>query len=246
MQRDSGISVHPANNPTCNDQRILTLGNHQITAVYSGDNNNTVSSASLMEAADTALPISTLSLTSNPNPSTQNQAVVFKATIIGSAPAGSVTFTDAGSTLCSAVAVRTINSSQTAYCVATFSNTATHPITASYSGDASNAPSTSATLSQSVTVATAFNPNQFGFRCFGTTQRRLARDWRWKSFLIISVRAGAFSLLGGSPTTIRQAATALVYATGRKWMTPARAQLWASIKPPVEISVRHPRRFQPA
>ena len=75
----------------------------------------------------------------------------------GASPSGSVTFTANGATItgCAAVALAGSGNARTASCTTSTLAVGTHGIVARYGGDASNAASTSATLSQTInTVAT--------------------------------------------------------------------------------------------
>jgi RHS repeat-associated protein len=79
-------------------------------------------------------------LASSLNPSTTGTAVTFTATVLGSAPTGSVNFTDGGTTIpgCSAVALSGSGNSKTAQCMTSGLTVGSHAIVASYSGDATN------------------------------------------------------------------------------------------------------------
>ena len=89
----------------------------------------------------------TTTLTSSANPSAAGSAVTFTATVASNTgtPAGSVVFADTGTTIGSAPLIGGI---------ATFTTSAltvgTHPVTARYTGNAANTPSTSSTLTQTV------------------------------------------------------------------------------------------------
>ena len=125
----------------------LGVGGHPIVATYAGDGNNTGSSSSTLTQTVNKAASST-TLASSVNPSAFGASVTLTATVGGSSPTGSVAFTDNGSTLsgCGAVAV----SAAKAACVVSGLAPGTHPMVASYSGDAHNNGSTSATLSQVV------------------------------------------------------------------------------------------------
>ncbi len=95
-----------------------------------------------------AATTTTISLSSSVNPSVPGQSVTFTATVSGgSSPSGTVTFRDGGSLIGTASLSGTI---------ATFTTSSlalgNHAITAAYSGNASNAASSSAVLQQSVAV----------------------------------------------------------------------------------------------
>src|SRR5438105_4507730 len=90
------------------------------------------------------------------NPSTVGASVTFTASVTGTAPTGTVAFRDGGSTItgCGAVALPAgAANSKIATCSTSSMNAGTHSIVATYSGDAANNSSTSATLSQGVNNA---------------------------------------------------------------------------------------------
>jgi hypothetical protein len=114
-----------------------------------------------------ATPTSTsTALSGSPNPSQAGDAVTFSATVTGSAPTGSVQFTDNGTAIagCSGVALTGSGDTRFAGCTTSALASGNHAISASYSGDAANAASTSAVYAQlvnapsgSVNVALATN-----------------------------------------------------------------------------------------
>ena len=136
----------------------LAVGAHSITAVYSGDTNDATStSAALVQTVNKT--ISTVALTSSPNPSTFAQSVSLSAAVSPGAATGTVQFLDGSTVLGSA----TITSGVATLSLTTFSVGA-HSITAIYNGDANDATSTSTALSQTVNkvvsiVALATSPN---------------------------------------------------------------------------------------
>jgi hypothetical protein len=101
----------------------------------------------------------TTSLASSLNPSTVGTSVTFTATVAGVAPTGSVSFADGGNTIagCSASALTGVGNSRTAICTTTSIPWGSRSIVAVYSGDGSNAPSTSPGLSQVVNAAGGTN-----------------------------------------------------------------------------------------
>jgi hypothetical protein len=90
-------------------------------------------------------------LTASPNPSVVGTAVTFTASVSGSAPGGTVGFSDNGAAIagCSALALAGSGNTRTATCVAASLTAGAHTIVAAYSGDALNTAS-SATLAQTV------------------------------------------------------------------------------------------------
>ena len=113
----------------------LTLGQHSMTARYSGDANDASSvSAALVEVVKQS---ATLTLTVAPNPAvvTANVALTLTATAPTGTPSGVATFYD-GSTILNAVGLST--SGTAAYSTATLS-AGTHILSVQYAGDSSNA-----------------------------------------------------------------------------------------------------------
>ncbi|HZV06696.1 MAG TPA: Ig-like domain repeat protein [Gemmataceae bacterium] len=146
----------------------LTVGNHSITAVYSGDiNDNGSTSAVLTQEVDPDQTTTTLA--SSVNPSVFGQSVTFTATVAANSPGagtptGTVTFED-GNT-----ALQTVDLSGG---VATFNistlSVGNHSITAVYSGDTNDNGSMSAVLTQEVdsdqtttTLSSSVNPSVYG------------------------------------------------------------------------------------
>ncbi len=101
----------------------------------------------------------TTTLTSSLNPSTVGDQVTFTATVTGTNPTGTVTFFDSGTPLGS---VALVNGTAT-FPISSL-GAGSHTLTATYSGDAANAPSTSSDLIQVVnkiqtTTALIASPN---------------------------------------------------------------------------------------
>jgi hypothetical protein len=119
-------------------------------ATYSGDANNANSTSTNL--TQTVLANTAVSLSSGQNPSAVNTAVYFTAGVTPSTATGTIQFFDGGSSLGSA----TISGGSVLFS-ATFTTQGTHSITAVYSGDANDAGSTSATLSQSVKAITGLS-----------------------------------------------------------------------------------------
>ncbi len=88
----------------------------------------------------------TTTLASSLNPSNAGQSVTFTATVTGSSPTGTVTFTDGGATTLGTVPL--INGKAT--CTTSALSGGTHSLTASYGGDSVNGVSQSSALTQTV------------------------------------------------------------------------------------------------
>ena len=141
----------------------LAVGAHSITAVYSGDTNDAASTSAALSQTVNKI-VSTLALTSSPNPSTSGQSVNLAATVTPSAATGAVQFLD-GAT---ALGTVTINGGAASLSLTTLAVGA-HSITAVYSGDTNDAASTSAVLPQTVNkivsimaLTTSPNPSTSG------------------------------------------------------------------------------------
>ena len=124
----------------------LAAKTHTIKASYGGDVNFTVSTGSVTQIVQ--LYSTTTALTSSPNPSAHGQAVTFTATVTSTGPnlpTGKVVFKDGTVGIGSATL-----SGGVATLVKSTLAVGTHPITATYQGDASSAKSTSVILNQVV------------------------------------------------------------------------------------------------
>jgi CSLREA domain-containing protein len=127
----------------------LELGNHPITASYSGDANfNASTSGAITQTVNQAPTTTTLAYSANP--SVFGQTVTFTATVAPSGsgtPTGAVTFSDSGTS---------IGSGTLSGGIATFSTSSLtvgmHTITATYSGDTDFTASTSAAIVEMVTL----------------------------------------------------------------------------------------------
>jgi len=148
-----GSSVLNASGQASLTTSTLVVGVHMITASYSGDASFAPSPPSTPLSQTVTPAATTTSLTSSsPTGSTFGQAVTFTATITpsslaGVAATGTVTFNIDGT----ATAPVPLSSGMAAFNISTLTG-GVHTITASYSGDANFAPSSTA-LSQTVTLA---------------------------------------------------------------------------------------------
>jgi hypothetical protein len=142
----------------------LAVGTHTITATYGGDSNyNSSTSLTLVQTVNKFT--STTTVTSSLNPAFINQTVTFTATVSGSAgtPTGTVTFLDGSSTLTTA----SLSGGSATFSTSTLS-VGTHTIKVTYGGDANYNTSTSAALSQTVsligtstTLTSSLNPSVY-------------------------------------------------------------------------------------
>ncbi|WP_075256543.1 Ig-like domain repeat protein [Herbaspirillum camelliae] len=122
----------------------LAVGSHAISAVYSGDNNHDSATASA-----TTLTVGQVSSTVVLNASTSHTAfgaaVTLTATVGGSSPSGTVTFTDGGVVLGSAV----VSAGAAVFSTSTLA-IGTHSLEAQYDGDSNNAAASSAVATVTV------------------------------------------------------------------------------------------------
>ncbi|MEO8507878.1 MAG: Ig-like domain repeat protein [Betaproteobacteria bacterium] len=201
----------------------LAVGVHSIVAEYSGNAGNALSTSSpLSQSVKTA---TTTTLASSANPSVAGNSVTFTATVTGNAPTGAVAFTDNGATLTGCGAVNLVGSgnSRTAACTAAALSTGTHPIVASYAGNAANGASTSTTLSQvvsspgptasSTTLASSSNPAVIGATVTFTATVNGSNPTGTVAFTANGAGiagCGAVSLVGAGNTRSAACATAVL------------------------------------
>jgi len=150
-----------------------SFGDAALIAGHSYTDAATNITVSVLSASPTALSVqvsssgttaTTTTVTTSLTPSTEGQPVTFTATVTGSNPSGSVTFTDSGASIagCIAVALSGAGNSKTATCSTSSLAVGAHSIVANYGGDAVNALSSSAAISQSVnSVGGAFGNGGF-------------------------------------------------------------------------------------
>jgi len=122
---------------------FLTVGNHALSASYSGDGTHQGSSSNQVTQQVTR-PLTSTSLSSSPNPSNVGQSVTLTAGISPSNASGTVTFSDGSSTLGTAGV-----SNGSASISVSFQGSGSHNLTASYGGDGNYQPSSS-NLTQTV------------------------------------------------------------------------------------------------
>ena len=132
----------------------LAAGSHTVSAVYSGDGNNLTSSDSLSQVVKTttSTTLSTICTTTF----VENQSIALTAVVSGgSSPGGSVTFQDGATLFCDSVGLNSGNAScqMPALTVQGLGTSSVYQVTANYSGDGANEPSTSAPLTLTVLKA---------------------------------------------------------------------------------------------
>jgi RHS repeat-associated protein len=142
----------------------LSAGTHAITAVYGGDRKNQRSISPVLIQQVSRAPSAT-AFSAAPNPGTFGQAIVLSATVSAVFPSGSVTFMDGATALGSAGIT---SAGAATFSVATLAAGA-HRLTAVYSGDTNNLPSTSSAMAQVINKAASTtsltstaNPAPFG------------------------------------------------------------------------------------
>jgi hypothetical protein len=133
----------------------LTVDSHPITAVYSGDNNNSTSTGADTQVVTVSQTSTTLVAT--PNPGIAGNAVALTATVQlaqgVATPTGTVTFTDTTASGTATLGSASLGSAG----MATISPTlapGTHSIVATYAGDANDDGSASAAFPLTVVLAT--------------------------------------------------------------------------------------------
>ncbi len=144
-------SAPVGNGGTATITPALGQGSYQIVATYSGDSNNQGSASAPFPLA-VVQATTTTALTIAPNPALVLTPITFTANVTsnGGAPTGSVNFLANGIVIGTA----TLNASGVATFTTSALAAATYSVTASYTGDANNAVSTSSPVSLVVSLAT--------------------------------------------------------------------------------------------
>jgi hypothetical protein len=149
---DGGMSIGSgtlSHNQTTFSTSALAVGNHTITAVYSGDSNvNSSTSAAITQTVNSSTSSTTTTIMSSNNPSVYGNSVTFTATVTSISTVvntGTVTFLDGAATLGSEAV-----SSGTASLSTSMLTAGTHTITASYSDSSGSFGSSSGSLMQTV------------------------------------------------------------------------------------------------
>jgi hypothetical protein len=143
------VTISATGGATCSST-ALTLGSHNITANYSGDDNDAAANSTVL--VQVVHQSSTTSLTASPNPVTITNSVALTATVTAATgtPTGNVTFYN-GTTALGSVA---LNGSGIAIYNTTALPAGTDALTAVYAGDSLNAGSTSSVVNEVVNLAT--------------------------------------------------------------------------------------------
>ncbi|HET7033077.1 MAG TPA: Ig-like domain repeat protein [Casimicrobiaceae bacterium] len=141
----------------------------------------------------------TTTLASSANPAAVGALVTLTATVAGTTPTGTVSFKDSGTSIAACAGV-SLTAAGTAVCNTSALVAGVHSIVAAYSGDAANASSSSAALSQVVNAAAQTNALSNGVPVTG-----LSGSTNTELRYTLSVPAGAttlsFRTTGGSGNT---------------------------------------------
>ncbi|SPF35519.1 exported hypothetical protein [Candidatus Sulfopaludibacter sp. SbA4] len=149
LDGSTNLGTAPVSAGTANfSTSTLAIGNHSLTASYGGDTNDTPSAS--QPVAEFVSQPTTTTLAADPNPSLAGQNVILTATVTPGNPTGTVSFVDGANLL----GTGSLNNGAATFATTSFS-VGSHSLTASYSGDTNNAPSTSSAVSQVVAPAGA-------------------------------------------------------------------------------------------
>lgn len=148
----ASAALNGAHTATCTTT-ALAGGVSSLTATYNGDATNATSVSAAVQHTVSRVATTT-TLTSTQNPSPVGAALTLTATVSGAGtPTGTVVFRNGGAAIstCNGVA---LNGAHVATCNVALP-VGSYNLTADYSGDADDAPSSSATLAQSIVKATS-------------------------------------------------------------------------------------------
>lgn len=138
------------------DLEFAQAGSHSLVASLAL--NPSVADPVLLQTSSASFAVgqaaAQVSLEASPQQVQQGQAVTLTATVTGSAPGGTVTFSDGPTVLCGGpVALVTVGDTATASCTTTALAQGERAITVTYSGDSNNAVAVTLTPSQVVVTA---------------------------------------------------------------------------------------------
>lgn len=133
---------------TCSTS-ALSLGQHNIVASYGGDTEDAAGVSSTLVQIVKQQPTLTLTVVPNPSVVTGNVTLTLTATAPTGTPSGTITFFDGTETLGTA----TLNGAGVASFATSGLVPGTHPLSAQYSGDATNGSGQSNTVSEVVSQA---------------------------------------------------------------------------------------------
>jgi hypothetical protein len=145
----------------------LAVGQHDVTALYSGDANFAGSTSNEVTVTiNSATPINTTtSLTASPTSALVGASITFSSTVTpasgGGIPTGTVTFNDGGS----AIGVENLDTNGNTSLIISSLMTGVHSVTAVYSGSGSFNPSTSSAATVTITAP----PQDFTFTSSGAS-----------------------------------------------------------------------------
>jgi hypothetical protein len=201
----------------------LRLGNHTVTANYSGDGNHLAGSGDLNGGQTVNKAAGTTTVGSGANPSTYGQSVTFTANVAGvagiAAPTGAVQFVVNGANYGNPVPLTTIHLDKfSSMTYATISDSllsvGNHTVTASYSGDANYAANTGTlsggqTVNQAsskTTISSGENPSYYGDSVIFTAAVTSPGGTPTGSvqFLVDGQNFGAPAVLSGGSATIQE------------------------------------------
>jgi sugar lactone lactonase YvrE len=128
----------------------LALGQHSITANYSGDTNDASSASAVLIQVVKQSPVLTLTVAPNPAVVNSNVTMTFTATAPAGTPTGAVTFYDGTTALIAA----NLSASGGATYATTQLSVGTHSLSVQYAGDTSNVSGKSNVVSEVVQQAT--------------------------------------------------------------------------------------------
>ena len=157
--------------------QTLSLGTHQLSAHYNGDNANSADTSNVVLEPLVTIPTVTVLSSNNAIPMV-GIPVTFTATVknsLGSLPGGAVVFVDGSGAQAPVLGTVTLSASGVASFVTEALTPGAHSITVVYSGDTDDAPSSSNVLQENVqtsgiTLVSSSNPSVSGLNVLFSAQ----------------------------------------------------------------------------
>ncbi|HZP89019.1 MAG TPA: Ig-like domain-containing protein [Burkholderiales bacterium] len=195
---------------------IAANGDHSIALVSAGSGSDFTAFVDDVQLVPSNSTATTTTLTSSANPINAGSTVTFTATVNGSAPTGTVNFTDGGASItgCSAITLAGGGNTPTASCSTNVLSAGTHSIVATYSGDSNNGGSASSALSQTINATSSLANLGFETPSVGGGYQYAPAGASWTFGGGAGISANGTAFTSGNPAAPQGAQVAFLQGSG--------------------------------